>query len=292
MRGVAAWLVAKPQNAVLALGTSMLVPVLQPISSIVLILLVLAQGPRLALFQAALAGGTLLLVSLFFGAQPVAVMVLIASTWTPVFLLALMLAKTRSFTLTMQASAILAASVALGLSLMIDDAATFWQPLLAIWSDMLQQNGAGANEILDINSEDFANQVTVMLVLSGWMVYTLIFMAGYLLYGQLIEKPGVFGRIRELNFGRVIASTLVLLLVLSFITSSALLQNIAFILLAMFWLQAIALVHWLRAERRLPFVVVVAAYVLPMLSSYVAIAMTVLGYLDAWFGLRRLVKKA
>lgn len=292
MRGVAAWLVARPQNAVLTLGASMLVPVLQPISSIVLILLVLAQGPRLALFQAALAGGTLLLVSLFFGAQLVPVMVLIASTWGPGFLLALMLAKTRSFTLTMQASAILAASVALGLSLMIDDAATFWQPLLAIWSDMLQQSGAGVNEILDINSGDFANQVTVMLVLSGWMVYTLIFMAGYLLYGQLIEKTGVFGRIRELNFGRVIASILVVLLVLSFITSSALLQSIAFILLAMFWLQAIALVHWLRAERRLPFVVVVAAYVLPMLSSYVAIAMTVLGYLDAWFGLRQLVKKA
>ena len=78
MRGVAAWLVAKPQNAVLALGASMLVPVLQPISSIVLILLVLAQGPRSALFQAALAGGTLLLVSLLFGAQLVPVMVLIA----------------------------------------------------------------------------------------------------------------------------------------------------------------------------------------------------------------------
>ncbi len=292
MRGLAAWLVASPKNAVLALGASMLLPLLQPFSSIVLVLLVLAQGPRMALFQAALAGGMLLLVSLLFGVPLVQVAVLIASTWLPVFLLALVLAKTQSFTLTMQASAILAASVALGLGLMIDDSVAFWQPLLAIWSDMLQQNGAGANEILNINSEDFANQVTVMLVLSGWMVYTLIFMLGYLLYGQLIEKTGVFGRIRDLNFGRVIASTLVLLLVLSFVTGSVLLQNIAFILLAMFWLQAVALVHWLRAERGLPLFVVIAAYVLPLLSSYVAIAMTVFGYLDAWFGIRQLVKKA
>ena len=217
---------------------------------------------------------------------------IIAATWLPVFLLALVLATTRSFTLTMQASAILAAAVGLGLSLMITDAVVFWQPLLEIWSDILQQNGASMSEVLSLNSEDFANQITVMLVLSGWMVYTLIFMLGYLLYGQLIEKSGVFGRIRDLNFGRVIASTLVLLLVMSFITSSVLLRNIAFILLAMFWVQAVALVHWLRTERRLPFAVVVVAYVLPLLSSYVAIAMTVLGYLDAWFGIRHLVKKA
>jgi hypothetical protein len=292
MRGIAAWLVARPQNAVLALGASMLLPVLQPFSSIVLVLLVLAQGARLALFQAALAGGTLLLVALLFGVPLIEVAVVIAATWLPVFLLALVLAITRSFTLTMQASAIMAASVGLGLSLMITDAVVFWQPLLAVWSDILQQNGASMSEVLSLNSEDFANQITVMLVLSGWMVYTLIFMLGYLLYGQLLEKSGVFGRIRDLNFGRVIASTLVLLLVMSFITGSVLLRNIAFILLAMFWMQAVALVHWLRTERRLPFAVVIAAYVLPLLSSYVAIAMTVLGYLDAWFGIRHLVKKA
>ena len=292
MRGIAAWLVARPQNAVLALGASMLLPVLQPFSSIVLVLLVLAQGARLALFQAALAGGTLLLVSLLFGVPLIEVAVVIAATWLPVFLLALVLATTRSFTLTMQASAFLAAAVGLGLSLMITDAVVFWQPLLAVWSDILQQNGASMSEVLSLNSKDFANQITVMLVLSGWMVYTLIFMLGYLLYGQLIEKSGVFGRIRDLNFGRVIASTLVLLLVMSFIVSSVLLRNIAFILLAMFWLQAVALVHWLRTERRLPIAVVIAAYVLPLLSSYVAIAMTVLGYLDAWFGIRQFVKKA
>ncbi len=292
MRGVAAWLVASPKNAVLVLGVSMLLPLLQPLSSIVLVLLVLAQGPRLALIQAALAGGSLLLVSLFLGISLVQVTMLIVSTWLPVIVLALVLAKTQSFTLTMQASAIMAATVALGLGLMIDDATAFWQPVLTFWSEMLRQNGATASEILAVNSADFANQITVLLVLSGWMVYTLIFMLGYLLYGQLVEKAGVYGRIRDLNFGRVIASTLVLLLVLSYVTSSVLLQNIAFILLAMFWLQAVALVHWLRAERGLPFVVVIAAYVLPLLSSYVAIAMTVFGYLDAWFGIRRLVKKA
>lgn len=291
MRQVAAWLVARPQNAVLALGASMLMPVLQPFSSIVLILLVLAQGPRSALFQAALAGGSLLVVSLLFGAPLAYVIVRLLSTWLPVFVLALVLKATRSFTLTMQASAIVAVLVALGMSLMIADAAAFWQPLLVILSDMLQQNGAVTSAVLDISSQEFAKRFTVMVVLSAWMIYTLIFMLGYLLYGQLIGKTGVFGRIRDLNFGRVIASTLVLILVLSFVTGSVLLQNIAFILLTMFWLQAVALVHWLRTERRLPFVVVVGAYVLPLVSSYVAIAMTVIGYLDAWFGLRRLVKK-
>ena len=67
MRGLAAWLVASPKNAVLALGASMLLPLLQPLSSIVLVLLVLAQGPRMSLVQAALAGGMRRLVSLLSG---------------------------------------------------------------------------------------------------------------------------------------------------------------------------------------------------------------------------------
>lgn len=291
MRAVAAWLVASPRHAVLALGGPMLMPVLQPVSGIVLVLLVLAHGPRIALFQAALAGGVLIVASLLFGAPLAYVSVLILSTWVPVFVMALVLASTRSFTLTMQASALLAVLVALGLSLMIEDPVAFWQPMLVIWADLLQQNGAATSEILEVNSESFAQLVTALLVLSGWMVYTLIFMLGYLFYGHLIEKTGVFGRIRDLNFGRVMASALVLVLVLSFVTGSALLQNIVLILLAMFWMQAVALLHWLHTERSMPFFVVVAAYVLPLLSSYVAIAITVLGFLDAWFALRRLLKK-
>jgi hypothetical protein len=57
MRDVAAWLVARPQNAVPVLGISLLIPILQIISGIILVLLVLALGPKRAAYQAGIAGG-------------------------------------------------------------------------------------------------------------------------------------------------------------------------------------------------------------------------------------------
>ena len=62
MQPLAAWLVARPQNAVLALAATLLLPVLQIFSGIFMVLLILQQGVRLALVEGAIAGVLLALV--------------------------------------------------------------------------------------------------------------------------------------------------------------------------------------------------------------------------------------
>ncbi len=48
MQSVATWLVARPQNAVLALAATLLLPILQFASGALMVMLVLRQGARLA----------------------------------------------------------------------------------------------------------------------------------------------------------------------------------------------------------------------------------------------------
>ena len=53
MQALATWLVARPQNAVLGLAATLLLPAPQLTSGVILVLLLLAQGTRLALIEAA-----------------------------------------------------------------------------------------------------------------------------------------------------------------------------------------------------------------------------------------------
>jgi hypothetical protein len=70
----------------------------------------------------------------------------------------------------------------------------------------------------------------------------------------------------------------------------AAIQNIAFVMFAMFWIQGLAVIHWLHLWRQLPLFVVIATYVLmlmPMLNVFLFLTLAVVGYVDAWFGFRR-----
>ena len=62
MQSVAAWLVARPQNAILALASTLLLPLLQIFGGAIMVLLVLRQGVRLAVIEGAIAGVFLVLV--------------------------------------------------------------------------------------------------------------------------------------------------------------------------------------------------------------------------------------
>ena len=80
---------------------------------------------------------------------------------------------------------------------------------------------------------------------------------------------------------------------LALVVNGVWLQNVAFVMFAMFWLQGLAIVHWLHAEEILPLGAVVAVYVLlPLLQVLVSTALAIIGYMDAWFGFRRRIKKA
>ena len=74
----------------------------------------------------------------------------------------------------------------------------------------------------------------------------------------------------------------------AFLSGAVWLQNVAFVLFAIFWLQGLAIVHWLHGRQLLPTFGVVAVYVLlPFLNVIMLMGLAVTGYIDAWFGFRR-----
>lgn len=288
MQRLAAWLVARPQNAVMGLAVTLLLPAPQLTSGVIMVLLVLAHGMRQAVIEALVAAAALLTVSLIFGVSLASLVTLMAGTWVPVLLLALLLINSRSLTLTVQVSVIVALVAMTGFYVVVADPAAFWAPYLTTMAEIAQQSGLELNEeLLD------AKIMTVSATLAFWMLYIVGLLLGYGLYRKLPTGTEELGRFRDLNLGRVIAFAMALVSLLALVVNGVWLQNFAFVLFAMFWLQGLAIVHWLHAEEILPLGAVVAVYVLlPLLQVLVFTALAIIGYMDAWFGFRRRMKKA
>ena len=288
MQALAAWLTARPQNAVLGLAVLLLLPAPQLTSGAIMVLLVLAQGTRLAVLEASFAGAVLLAVSLVFGVSAASMMVLMAGSWLPALILAVLLVSSRSLALTMQVSVIAAVVSMAGFYIVVTDPVAFWQPYLTAMAEIVRQNN------LELNTELLnAEVMTASATLAFWMLYIAALLLGYGLYNKLLGETGKYGLFRDMSFGRVVAFTLALVSLLAFVINAAWLQNLAFVMFVVFWLQGLAIVHWMHAEKLLPLAAVVSIYVLlPLLHVLLVTVLAILGYMDAWFGFRRRMKKA
>jgi len=293
VKSVATWLVARPQNAVLALAATLLLPLLQFVSGAFMVVLVLRQGARLAVIEGVLAATILMAVSLIAGAPVVYVLDSVLTTWVPALMLAVILQSTRSLTLTLQVSAILAVIAVLAFHLIVDDTVAFWQAPVGMLLEWARANNLQAQaELLAADPRATANMMMLAVVLTRWTIYSVFLLVGYMLCRQLPDETGRFGRFCDLNFGRVIAMTMALTSVLAFAAGVDWIQNIAIVLFAVFWLQGLAIVHWLHTDGHLPLFVVIATYLLmPVLHVFLFSALAVLGYMDAWFRFRHRVAK-
>lgn len=290
MQRLVAWLVARPQNAVLVLATTLLTPMLQVLSGIVMVLLVLKHGIRLAVIEAVIAAALLLVIALIVGAPLAQIMESVLTTWLPAVLLAAVILVTQSLTLTLQVSALVAVLLTLGFHLVVDDVVAYWQPVTTYMLEWARENGLHEQaQLMQSDPVMTANMVTIAIVLSSWMLYVLYLLFGYRVYAQMSEDTGIFGRFCDLNFGRVLALILAVTSLLAVASEIAPVQNIAFVMFAIFWIQGLAIVHWLHAEAQLPLFVVIATYMLmlmPMLNVFLILALAISGYVDAWFGFR------
>lgn len=287
MQAIANWLLARPYNAVLGLAVTLLLPAPQVTSGAILVLLVLAKGNRQAVIGASIAAAILAGANLVVGGTLVSVMVLAAGSLVPALLLTNLLAATRSLTLSLQVSVIVAISALLVFQIAVPDPVAFWQPYLDVLERIVSENG------LQLDTDVLTAEVmTVSAVFVYWLLHTVALLTGYWMYRQLPGETSNFGRFRELNFGRVIAFTMALASVLAFVSNAAWIQNMAFIMFAMFMLQGLAIVHWLRGEGILPGFALVSVYVLlPFLQVLLVMVLALIGYSDAWFGFRRRLTK-
>jgi len=288
MRAVASWLVARPLNAILVLAATSS-PYLGFLSSALIVLFVLRHGARVAALEAMAAGLLLVVFGAVMGTTPWIVAFVAVVFWLPAMLLATLLTLTRSLTLSLQVSVLIAVLATVVFFGAVGDPVAFWEAKLdaaaEIWRNL------GAVEMADGLVEGkavLAAQMTMSIAILLWSMYSATLVMGYKLFRQLPGETDRYGRFRDLNFGRVIAATMALCSVAALLGGSAFLQNIAFVMFAVFWLQGLAIVHWLYGEGILPVFAVIVVYVLMLLlSAVIVVALAVLGYIDAWFRLRR-----
>jgi len=289
MQPLAAWLVARPQNAVLCLAATLLLPVLQIFSGIFMVLLVLKHGVRLAVIEGAVAGALLICVALVASVPAMQVVNAMSSIWLPAVLIGVILRVTRSITLTMQVSALIAAVATLTFYGLVGDLVAYWKPVSTVLLDWARENNLHEQaQLMETQPARTADMLTMAVVLASWMLYAVYMLFGYRLFTALPGEMPNYGRFSDLNFGRVIALVMAAMSVLAFVIGATWLQSTAFVLFAVFWLQGLAVVHWMHADGRLPLLVVIVTYVLmPILHVFLLLALAILGYTDAWFRYRR-----
>ena len=291
MQPIAAWLVSRPQNAILGLAATyiLFLPLAGIFSGAVIVLVVLHNGARRALMQALLAAAVLALMALLSGSSAPQMATAALLNWMPAFVLAALLGHQRSLTLTLQVSVIVALAALLGFYVVLGDPTVFWGTWLAddaarLFREMgLHEQAATLVE----NQAAIAQQMTVLFVFTIWSLYAFGLLLGYALYQASLGQKAVFGRFCDLNFGRVLALIVAVASVAALISGAIWVRNFAFLVFVVFWIQGLAILHWLHAERQFPAILLVVVYALiPLLSALPVISFAVVGYTDAWFGYR------
>ncbi len=288
MQPIAAWLVARPQNGVLGLVGTLLLPLSPIISGLVMALLALQHGLRISGLQAVVAGTILAVIALLANAPVMQILPNAAGTWVPALVLGVMVRHWRSMTLTLQVSAIVAIGATLAFFVVLGDPTDYWSGVITTLAGIFRDNGLQEQaDLLLAQQSAIVPQMTMLFVFFSWSLYVLVLSLGYALFQCLPEQEGIFGRFRDLNFGRVLACVLAVTSVLALVSGAAWLQNVAFVVFAIFWIQGLALFHWLRAHGRLPAFVLIASYaLLPILNVVLVVGFAVVGYTDAWFNYR------
>jgi hypothetical protein len=212
-----------------------------------------------------------------------------ATIWLLPLVLAVLLRQWRSITLVMQTMVIVAVVGILAFHAVVDDVDAFWVNLFSAQAQLLSQAGLQEwADLLNNNKAALAPQATLIVAFSIWQGNVLTLLLAYAMARSLQDNKGSFGRFSDLNFGRVLAIVLAVSSVAAWFSEIVWLQNAAMLLFLSFWMQGLAVLHWLRAEGRLPvFAVIVLYALLPFLHMLVISAMAATGYADAWVGFRR-----
>ena len=102
MQPIAAWLISRPQNAILGLAATyvLFLPLAGIFSGAVMVLLVLHHGVRRAMMYALVAAAVLALMALLSGGSAPQMAFAALMSWLPAYVLAALLGNWRSLTLT------------------------------------------------------------------------------------------------------------------------------------------------------------------------------------------------
>tara|TARA_B100001057_G_scaffold353004_1_gene354784 strand:- start:19335 stop:20201 length:867 start_codon:yes stop_codon:yes gene_type:complete len=282
------WLLARPLNAVLALTVSLVLPIPQLTGGIIIVFLTLVKGLRntaVIVFTTALLP---VLTSLIIEGSLTSILTLLAMTWFPAIFIAFVLLKTQSLTLSLQVILLASFVFLVCINFFIPNLSIFWQPYLDLMAQLLTENGM-QYEVGALT----ADILTISVVFIFWLIYSTVLLFGYFIYVKIPGKKSDYGKFQDLDFGKIIGIALVFFSILAFSTGSIWLQYIAITIFAMFMMQGLSILHWLKNEGIVqPIIVAVVYIVFPIFQIFLVAALAIVGYVDVWLGIRHRFKKS
>ncbi len=293
MRALASFVMRGRSQAVMVVSVlGMLSLVMLPLSllsSAAVALVTLRLGERegiLTVLVASLACGLLGLVALG-SALPLVELGLLS--WIPMWLLGALLRNTRSLSLTVQAGLVFGLAMIAVYQWLIPDPVAEWRHLLEpfreplVSSQLVDEAGAGrllasvARWMTGAVSAMFFMQLILSLFLGRW-------------WQSLLYNPGGFRQeFQGLRAARLVGYLALGLLVLHFALGAdwALVRYLLALLLALYFLQGLAVAHAMLGQAGASPGWLVGLYVLMVLALYyVAAALAATGFADTWLDFR------
>lgn len=287
MRAFARWATGRQYRLVLL--TILGLELLAPVAASLLVLDTLRRGPAAAVMTAALAFAGMAVIALAIGADLAAlfglVPILVAGVVSGA---ALRASRNLSFAFQLTVAV---AIVAVGLAFaLIPAAGQLGEYLRTVMLMLLQEGGLAEDQLARfaaIDATEFARGF-VFLIFTGVLG---ALMLGFWWYALITEGVSFGPQFRELRLGRSVGIVLMVLITANVIWTHEALQVTAYMAVAGFLFQGLAVLHarshsdnWHRA-----FVIVVYVALVPPLTGLATMCLSAVGLLDNFFALRRRV---
>lgn len=290
MKDALAWLMASRWRATLFVVLFTVMPLAGILGAAVLALVVLRHGLKDAVTVAGLAAVALLAMYLALGMAPAQVLGTVAIIWLPVMALAAVLQATGSQGRTLALAAILGCGAVAGIFAATGDPAAAWEEVLREHMVPLFER-AGVTFDRDTLEEAVPamSQLMTGLAAAFWAVGHFITVALGRWAQAVLHNPGGFrSEFHGLRLGLVAVAASGLLFIGATLAESALLGNLALVLVLVYAVQGIAVLHGVVGGAKLHWAWLVPPYaLLALLPPHMVALLAVMGYLDYWVDFRR-----
>ncbi len=302
MRAVASYVLrGKAQAVLVACGFGVLSLILPPFSwpaaffsGAALSLVILVKGPKEGIQTAILAVIAILALTGIAAKVPMLGMVYATMLWLPALLLAELIRQQRSLAVALSGALILAFIVLLGVYVLMDNPAQWWQQLIEQQViPMLKEAGLSGPQ-LPSGKKELTAMASVMTgtLLSFWLLsLCLIVILSRWWQALIMKRPEAYREeFYQLRFGTLVAGIALLSVAGAFLAGgwlSELLRNLSILMLVIFLFQGLSVMHQRLMRQKNARLWLVVMYVLLVLTlPYLLLAIALTGWLDNWLNLR------
>lgn len=299
MQAIARYIMRGRMQAILVAAVaallSLLLPPLNYISSAVIGLVTLRRGWREGLIIIAGAAAAMALFAGVTPVDPVRAVLLAAAIWVPAWLLALVLRRTVSLSLTVSVAALAGSLIVVAVYLGMDNPALAWRDMLEHLVEQAQeQNELVAADALGKMLLDAAPHMTGMMVAALILGLLLsLFLARW--WQALLYNPGGFRReVHALRLGRYFALATLGAVVVSMAASgwaAEVAANVLIVMAAAYLLHAMGLLHGVMAAKGIHVAWLITVYAISLIVPQAVLLFVAAAFIDSWMDIRaRLIK--